>query len=260
VDHRATRDAFGWAGADTARLGVWIDDWRMKQAGDAFTLRLPPGSARGGFGLELRLRASRPPVLHGRNGLSPKEEGPDPHASWYLSLPRLETAGTLVVGGRSFSVSGLTWMDHEFFSGGLPERQAGWDWFSARLEDGRDLMLYRLRGRDGSTDYVSGTVTSADGADSRPVHAAGAVFDPLERWRSPASGASYPVAWRVELPAEGLELRTRAPLLDQEVRTGDAGLTYWEGLVDCRATWRGEEVRGEGYVEMTGYARRLELP
>jgi predicted secreted hydrolase len=271
VDHRASRAAQGWAGADTSRMNVWLEDWRISDGAahgrdgaipevDAgFMLKVPDSSTTGRFGLDLRLGSRRPPVLHGAAGLSPTDGRPEPHASWYLSLPRLESQGTLTVDGERFQVSGFTWMDHEFFSGGLSEGQVGWDWFSARLQDGRDLMLYRMRRHDGSTDYLAGTIVSADGASWRAVDPRGATFQPMARWTSPAGGASYPIAWRVRLPAERLELETRTPLPAQELRTEGVTFNYWEGLVDYEGTWGGEQVRGEGYLEMTGYEAPLEL-
>ncbi len=275
VDHRASRAAQGWAGADTSRLDVWVDEWRMAQAAPDstkalvvssapppdskadFTVSVPEASTGARFGLDLRLRSLRPPVLHGDGGLSPKDARAEPHASWYLSLPALETTGTLSVEGEVFDVSGTTWMDHEFFTGGLSEAQVCWDWFSARLDDGRDLMLYRLRRKDGSTDHLAGTVASADGVSARPIETRDAVFEPLASWTSPASGAVYPIAWRVRLPAESLDLTVQTPLAGQEVRTGGTRLDYWEGMVDYRGTWGNAAVAGEGYLEMTGYEAPL---
>ncbi|MFN2431978.1 MAG: lipocalin family protein, partial [Gemmatimonadota bacterium] len=222
-------------------------------------LRVPRATTEGRLGLDLRLRTQRPPVLHGAGGLSSKDARAEPHASWYVSLPRLETSGTLSVEGERFEVSGSTWLDHEFFSGGLAPGQVGWDWFSARLEDGRDLMLFRLRRADGSTAFAAGTVTAADGRSSRALDLRGATFEPAQRWTT-AAGVTYPIAWRVRLPAEDLTLRTRTPLHGQEVESGrGVGFGYWEGIVDYAGTWRGSAVRGEGYVEMTGYDRPVEL-
>jgi predicted secreted hydrolase len=288
LDHRESRAAQGWAGADTTRLGVWVDEWRLVQiqaseppdvlrsvktdratsdwrgtgspaAPGAFILTVPAASTGGRFGLDLRLDTSRPAVLHGRGGLSPKDARAEPHASWYLSLPRLETRGTLTVAGESFRVAGETWMDHEFFTGGLAPKQVGWDWFSARFQDGRDLMLYRLRRRDGTTDFLSGTVVAADGTSWRAVDVRGAALEPIERWHSSSSGVVYPVGWRLRLPAESLDLSVTTPLPGQEVRTGGPTFDYWEGLVDYRGTWEGAETRGEGYLEMTGYGTPLDL-
>ncbi|MDL1898276.1 lipocalin family protein, partial [Anaerolineae bacterium CFX7] len=41
------------------------------------------------------------------------------------------------------------------------------------------------------------------------------------------------------------------PLIaDQEMRVS---FTYWEGAVNVAGTSNGKNVRGQGYVEMTGY-------
>jgi predicted secreted hydrolase len=261
VEESFERAARGWAGADTLEMDVWIGGWRAAGWREGFVLTIPAASTGGRLGLELSLRSPRPPVLHGRGGLSTKDARAEPHASWYASLPRLETSGRLSVGGESFPVVGVTWMDHEFFSGGLSGKQAGWDWFSCRLEGGRDLMLFRLRTSGGETDHVAGTVSAADGETWRSLQTAGAAFEPLERWTSPASGANYPTAWRIRLPAEGLELRSRTPLAEQEVVAKESvGFSYWEGLVAYTGVWKGEELRGEGYVEMTGYDAPVRLP
>ena len=46
-------------------------------------------------------------------------------------------------------------MDHEISSSQLDHDQVGWDWASLQLDDGREIMAYRMRKRDGSTDPFS---------------------------------------------------------------------------------------------------------
>ncbi|MEB3198272.1 MAG: lipocalin family protein, partial [Candidatus Sericytochromatia bacterium] len=47
----------------------------------------------------------------------------------------------------------------------------------------------------------------------------------------------------------------------QEWQTpGSTGETYWEGSVKASGTRRGKPLGGEGYVELTGYARRFAAP
>jgi predicted secreted hydrolase len=257
---RADRAVLGFAFADTAGLDVAVGAWRLRGRDGEMTVRIPADeTAR--IGLDLTLRAERPPVLHGDGGLTAKGSGPDAGASWYVSVPRLRTEGALHAGGRRHAVSGTSWMDHEFFTGGLAPGQEGWDWLSLRLEDGRDVMLYRLRGAGGATDFALGTATARDGTAARPLDAAGAVFQPRECWRSPATGVEYPVAWRIELPREDLALEVRTPVEAQEIPSRESvGFSYWEGLVDAAGRWEGRSVRGEGYLEMTGYDRPLRLP
>lgn len=246
------RGAAGLAGANTDSLRVWKNDWEVVQYGEGFRLRAGGGKESEGHRAELTLLPQRGPVFHGENGLSWKSADHQ-NASYYYSIPRLATEGTLTVGGEELVVSGTTWMDHEFFTGDTPVQGVGWDWFSCRLEDGRDLMLYLLRYPDGS-HYRSGTVVEADGS-SRALSIEGMRLEPLRDWTSPYTSATYPVAWRIELPEESLELFVEARLDEQEVHAQETvGFAYWEGLSGYTGTWAGQAIRGAGYVELTGYA------
>ncbi|MBI3394038.1 MAG: lipocalin family protein, partial [Nitrospirae bacterium] len=133
---------------------------------------------------------------------------------------------------------------------------AGWDWLGLRLSDGSDLMIYRLRARQGSSrEIVSGTFVRPDGG-IRLLEGGEIRLAPGETWKSPGSGAAYPVRWRVAIPDERLILDARAVFPDQELVTAESTrVTYWEGLVDVTGESRGKNVTGEGYLEMTGTAR-----
>jgi predicted secreted hydrolase len=80
------------------------------------------------------------------------------------------------------------------------------------------------------------------------------VFMPRRRWRSPRTGAVYPVdpVLSIRLPTGIRRLPLRPLLVDQELdgRAGGSPV-YWEGAV----TFPG----GRGYLELTGYADRLRL-
>jgi predicted secreted hydrolase len=168
----------------------------------------------------------------------------------------MPTRGTLVVDGERIAVTGDSWMDREFGTSFLEPGQQGWDWFSVQLADGRDLMIYQLRRADGSRDpRSSGTLRQADGTVV-PLTESDIRLQPVgPRFSSRASGASYPIAWRVEVPRAQLSLEITTPLADQELTTlKSTGVTYWEGAIEARGTSRGQAVTGRGYLEMTGYA------
>ena len=131
-------------------MKVWIDDWRAELQGEEFHLQAKDG----GLGLDLVLKPLKPPALHGQGGYS-RKSGTSDAASYYYSLPRLSTRGTIFVDGRQLAVTGESWMDHEFFTGAMAPDLAGWDWFSLQLEDGWEVMLYLLRQKDGSVDPAS---------------------------------------------------------------------------------------------------------
>ncbi|MDF1556180.1 MAG: lipocalin-like domain-containing protein [Deferrisomatales bacterium] len=248
---RLSRVGPGLAGASTKELEVWVLDWRAQGEGGA--IHLTGGTEV--FALDLVLRPDKPVVLHGSQGLSRK--GPRPgQASYYASLTSLATSGTLRLapGAMPVEVTGVSWFDQEFGSNQLAEDQAGWDWFSLHLGDGRELMLYLLRRTDGTVEPASsGTLVEADG---RAVHLALSGFrvEVLDTWVSPRSGARYPSRWRVTVPEHGVSLELAPLLADQElVTTGATGVVYWEGA----ATGGGVSGPCRGYVELTGYAGAL---
>ena len=255
---KLSRAAFGKAGADPGRMKVWIDRWNLEPVTEEHQqLRLTAHDA--GFGVDLTLTLDKPPVIHGREGISRKGAGPG-QASHYYSLTRLATRGTVRVRGEPFEVTGTSWMDHEFGSGGLGEDQVGWDWFSVQFDSNVEFMLYLLRKRDGSHDPASsGTLILPDGT-SRHLTRADFVVRTTDQWISPHTRAQYPAKWIVEVPSIPLEVTITPVLPDQELRTENSTrVTYWEGAVDVRGHYRNAPVTGTGYVELTGYADPLKL-
>lgn len=249
---RAARPALGQAGADTARYRTWIGDWGAALAPDGVTHRLDARAEDFAFALDLV--PGKPAAVHGRDGVSQKTAG-EGNASHYYSLTRMATRGRLVVDGDTLAVDGSSWMDHEWGSGRLTSAHAGWDWFSVQLDDGRELMLYRLRLKDGRPEPLSaGTLVGPDG---RTRHLTLADFDvrATGRWKSAESGADYPHGWRVRVPSEGLDLSIEPTVKAQElIAKAMGGVVYWEGACRVTGTARGAPIAGRGYVELTGYA------
>ncbi len=90
-------------------------------------------------------------------------------------------------------------MDHEFFSNSLNQDEVGWDWLSLQLADDTELMLYRLRHKDGSVDpFSSGTYVDANGKSTFLALSDFAMTPLGETYSSPITRAVYPIAWRVE--------------------------------------------------------------
>ena len=245
------------ADAAVGKLDTFNEGWRATTNPDG-SWRLV--AAEGKDALDLRLRARKPPAVHGENGISVKAEGTG-FASHYYSMTRLEATGTIAVDGQNERASGQAWMDHEFGSSALREHQQGWDWFSIQLDNESELMLYVIRRKDGTPDVTSsGSLIASDG---RVIHIRRDQMriTPLARWTSKKSGATYPVSWRVELPRFNIALTLRPLLREQELIThGSTGVTYWEGAVDVTGSFSGVGVRGVGYVEMTGYDKAFRAP
>ncbi|MGA7993046.1 MAG: lipocalin-like domain-containing protein [Thermoanaerobaculia bacterium] len=245
---RLHRDGPGAAYARAGRLSVANEDWRLEEVGG----RLVLFAKDGGDELSLVLSPEKPPVLHGQNGMSRKGSAPEA-VSRYVSLTRLSAAGWWTTGGTSEAVAGLSWFDHEWGSGSIGKETRGWDWFAVHLLDGRDLMLYRLRGAAGNgTPFSSGTLVERDGA-AVPLAAADFTIEETARWKSPASGATYPARWVLRVPKAGIGIEVVPVLAGQELATEKSTrVTYWEGA--CDAMTLAGAPAGRAYVEMTGYA------
>ncbi len=277
---RLARGAAGIAGAQAAPYRVWLEDWEVAEmangagqglkslsdmtksakadwrAGGATRLRAAAQDPASGLNLSLDLTLSdlKPPVLQGDRGYSRK--GPEPgNASYYVSLTRLASQGTVTVGNKTYSVSGLSWMDHEWSTSALGAEQVGWDWFSIQLDDGTELMAFQLRRADGSVDaFSSGTLIAADGS-ARSLGPNDFSITPTATWRSPRTGGAYPAAWALTVPSADLRLEITPWLADQEMQVS---YTYWEGAVRVAGAAAGRPVTGNGYVELTGYARSMQ--
>jgi predicted secreted hydrolase len=247
---RINRAGVGWAGAAADRFRVWNEDWEAVETGAKHHwLR----AMENGMGFELELEHGRAPVAHGEGGFVQKGEF-RANATHAYSQTRMPTRGLLVLDGERIEVEGASWLDHEFGASLEETGRAGWDRFSLHLDDGTDLMLLRFRRTDGARDVHSiGTIVEADGTLT-PIR-----FDQFELearalWASPASGARYPIEWRVTLPGRPMELSLRATIAAQELdASASLGLAWWEGAVDITGAHRGRPVRGRGYLEMNGY-------
>jgi predicted secreted hydrolase len=252
---RFAREALGMGRSAPGRVDVHVNDWWLR--GDApFRLHATADStgATAAYALDLALRANKPPAVHGHGGVSRK--GPCVScSSHYYSLTRMQTAGTLTAGGTRFAVEGISWMDHEFGTDELLPNQAGWDWFSLQLDDGREFMFYRLRQKDGTlTPQSSGSLIDRNGHVT--YLARGDVTTTATgTWASPHTGARYPSGWRMRVPRANLDVMLVPTLRDQELANAVGGVSYWEGAVDLRDT-AGKTI-GVGYVELTGYAGAL---
>jgi predicted secreted hydrolase len=223
-----------------------VGDWSADGGADAPRLR----AAAGKVAIDLQLQTRKPVVLQGDRGWSRKGVEPG-NASYYYSFTRLAATGVVTVGGDRHLVSGLAWMDREWGTSALEADQVGWDWFALQLGDGREVMFYRLRRRDGTTHPMSrGSLVGQDGS-TRGLAPDAVRIDTLDSWRSPRSAARYPSRWRVQVPGEGLDLVVTPHLADQELALA---LRYWEGAVSVAGAADGRAVGGNGYVELTGYA------
>jgi predicted secreted hydrolase len=255
VAQRFSRDALGLAGAQTTPFKVWIENWSIGEKQNKGVRAVTPEvweitASDDDFSLHLNLFADKPPVLNGMDGLSQKSAA-EGNASYYYSISRLRSEGTLRIAGETHRVTGMSWLDREWSSSALAPDQQGWDWFALQLSDGSDLMFYNIRKNDGSQDeHSAGTWIAKDGS-SRHLSRDDLSIKVTGEWESPEGGA-YPSRWDIQLPEFDLEI-TVTPIIDQQELF--TTVRYWEGAVDVTGQRNHQPIEGRGYVELTGYAK-----
>lgn len=232
---------------DAPGMDFRIDDWRIAGLdGEDRVVGSVDGAA-----WRLNLSSTKPPVLHGGDGYT---RGSNTETSYYYSRTRYAVGGTLILDGEPVAVTGAAWMDHQWgtftsFSEG------GWDWFALQLDDQTELMAYYVRDAADVQYLASGTFVEADGSYLE-LPAEAFTISPTGSWESPESGGTYPMGWTLSYPGRDLELTVEPVLVEQELDTRETTMvTYWEGAVAVAGTLAGGPIAGEGYVEMTGYAR-----
>lgn len=223
------------AGVAIEPFRAFLEDWVL-QSIDATFAPLELRTQDRGYALDLRLEATKAPILHGDDGLSWKSAT---NASYYYSIPRLKTLGTLTTPEQSFNVIGKAWLDREWSTGILDPSYRGWNWLTLHLDDGRDLVLFNLVPKSDTVEVMpvgmlidkTGVKTQLDKDEWQ--------MTPIRHWRS------WPVSWELELRGRTL---TIDPAFDDQLMS--TSVRYWEGVV---FVFDDEQRVGSGYLELTGY-------
>jgi predicted secreted hydrolase len=254
-DQKIARQGFGLAYAKPDNTDLRLDKWSMVRAPDG---HYDVSADAAGFALHLTFTPTQAPLLQGANGYFRK--GPlREQASYYYSEPQLRVTGSVTrpavdgTTGAHTPVTGSAWLDHEWFTQ-FAHDAVGWDWLGANLSDGAALMAFKLRDIDGHVVSAHAALRNADGRVTQ--YGPGDVdFTPTRQWRSPRTNTQYPVATVVRTGDTRWQL---TPLLDdQELDSREStGVLYWEGAVTVS---RDGQRAGHGYLELTGYGKKLQL-
>lgn len=234
-EERISREHPELAGVSTKPFRAFVENWSVSSISSEFSplaLRFQADS----FAVDLRMSQTKPIVLQGEDGYSIKSSE---HASYYYSIPRMATEGSLTVGESSYQVHGLSWMDREWSSGLLGRQYEGWYWFALSLEDGRDLIFFSLRDRDTGIDANRMASWIEANGTTTPIARDSWSVKPIRYWNQ------WPVEW--ELSIGNSRFDVVAKFENQEM---DTRISYWEGIVDIK---KDSTVVGSGYMELTGY-------
>ena len=253
-----SREALNMAGAsqneDTTT--VFIKNWSLIIGSRQHLLEVNAE----GFSYNLTLTPQKPPVVR---SMAPNNRGVSTveRASCYYSFTRLNVAGTLSIGEKAVPVKGSAWMDHEYGTDIVGPNLEGWDWFSLQLSDQTEIMAYVLRDKNGGIGTASSATVIDSQGKSRHIPIDEFAVTVRNTWKSPHSKTVYPAGWQLKIFSGSIDLIIKPRLADQEMITSaSTGITYWEGSVSIEGLKAGQRVEGQGYVELTGYARPFDAP
>jgi predicted secreted hydrolase len=245
---RFNRDVLGLAGVQREPFRVWLGNWEAL----GLTADIPPIQLRAAdeqVAIRLQLNKGKPLQRQGNDGLSQKGRARG-NASYYYSYTRLPVVGEVQVDNESLPVTGQAWMDREWSTSALDEGVQGWDWFALQLSDQTELMFYRLRQADGkAAPFSAGVFIDAHGQQTK-LTLNDLQFTVQATWTSQTTAVAYPVEWQIVVPKLDLDLQIKPYLKQQELNTI---VSYWEGAVKIEGVRLNKPIRGNGYVELTGY-------
>ncbi|MCB1936489.1 MAG: carotenoid 1,2-hydratase [Nitrosomonas sp.] len=249
-EEKSARAGFDLAYAKEGDTHVKLDNWYFVR-NETGNYQTKISTER--LSLQLSLNPTQEMMLQGKNGFSRK--GPNiEQASYYYSQPHLKVTGTIKHQNKTLTVSGHAWLDHEWSSELLDARADGWDWVSMNLFDGSALVAFQIRGKDGTKLWAYAQQRNMNGKtrffDTEQVD-----FMPVRTWQSPHTNAWYPVEMRIR--TSELEWQLIPLFDDQELDSrSSTGAAYWEGAVSIL---KNQQIIGQGYLELTGYEKSLDL-
>lgn len=206
------------------------------------------------FAIDLRLDNIQqdyyPETADGIIKMGEKPEGDESNMlglSYYYTHPNLNTAGTLTIGEKQIEVYGSTWYDHQW--GNFARCPTNWDWFSLRLDDGLQMMLFNFNkpgdNQDPETDLRTITCFNANGELYHQTGEKAFTPTPLREYTSPTNGKTFRVDWRLDTPFGAFYL---TPYIEDQV-VDDEEDPYYEGIMKVREDSVDGEIIGLGYLE-----------
>jgi len=193
------------------------------RSGDTLGRWSVDASTNTGGRLELDLVPRQPYVLHGHDGIIQQGTG---GRSAYYSAPRLAARGVLMLNGKPVRVSGQGWLDHQWGNFGTDVGALKWNWFACQFQNGSDLMLYQfLNQANRPSGRQTGTLVTRAGVVKQLTRFAITPMGPSIR---PAGAiATYPLAWRLQVPTGKIDITIRARARNQFI-TNQFVPSFWE--------------------------------
>lgn len=177
-------------------------------------------------------------------------------------MPACRTSGTVTANGKTIQIDprrSFTWYDRQWNYNRdlqrLPSGDGGsgstgnWTWFQVHLDQTPlKASIWAVDTEHPHTRYRFATIRSADG--SLQVLPVEFFPDMATAWVSEATGAEYPLRWRVDLQ-NGDALMINSVTANQEMVGRSAAETAYEGFISISGRLFNQRVTGFGIVKIT---------
>ena len=189
------------------------------------------------------------------------------------SIPTIRTNGTITIDSKTYEIKdGLSWYDRqwqqklpkmpEFIEKGVgkimdekQKKEGGfklpvWGWMDINLENGDKVSTWFADEEDGENCWA--TVMHPSGAQ-RTVLVNPVVAKATDHWKSEASGAVYPMTYKIEIPELDADLTVKTAVDNQELFFPENALyNHYEGASTVEGIYQGKPIKGYCYVELIG--------
>jgi predicted secreted hydrolase len=231
------------ASLSTKRLAVHVGSESL--TGSPSAMHLSDSLPAHVGGVNLTLHSRRTPMYVGGRGYLPFGNG----FTYYYSLTDLSTAGTLQLGGHTYSVTGLSWLDHQWGNWKWSAIR-GWTWMALQLNNGVQMSVFDFRSTTNRQRAVSAITPDGKTHTIRRM-----TLVSTGTWKSPHTGGLYPSGWVIRIPSLHARFTVSPSVRDQELAVpGQNRGSYWEGSGTLTGVYGGKHVTGKTYTELTGYA------
>jgi len=171
----------------------------------------------------------------------------------YFCYPRMRLQGRLA----EKDISGEAWFDHQFgqyrdmFLTFRTDKILGWDWLSANLDDGTDILLMIHREMKSRAVKHQGLLVKKPGKAPEVFNQFN--VEVVASWESAKTHIVYPVVWKITVPGRDISFIFSPDLEDQEIAYPGPARAIWEGVGRIQATVDGQVAQGSGRLELYGY-------
>jgi predicted secreted hydrolase len=185
------------------------------------------------------LQANKKPFFPGGDGfIAMGEKG----KSYYYALTDMTLNGTVKMGTNQVRVTGKAWMDHQWGQWDWINDFSQWKWYSIKLDNGTDLMLFNLYKNKKLINSHCGYIDKAN----QQFHQLPCNLVTRQYFTDERGGK-----WQKEVDLEFSSVpNTKLTLISERDEQFIEPFVLWEGSMKVNGPFKGVAVKGTAFGEL----------